>query len=642
MKILLCILCAAALSAQGPSSIPGGGGAGGTAGPSGPTGPAGTVVVSGGGGITIDTPAIQAAANTVHAAGGGQIWLPAGTYLSNATVTLYSNTTVSGPGASAILKAVAPNKTSLSANCTGGSSSCTVASATGFAIGQSVLIADDNAQGHATGAGATVTNISGIAGGVITFTGTTTQTYTTAAHAFILIGFPFFTTANPSSNVVLQNFAMLGPAVSAPDSNYYSFLIAQTFLNFCTSCVQQGLTATNSLSDGLLINHSLYNGITGNVTSNGNGAGIHLSATSTHAFVSGNTVNSNLDSGITFSDNNLGQQIIGNHVFGNGVGIGGIDNSGTGGGGTGDIQNSIIGNDIENSQSDGIRCNSTNGLTISGNTILNNGQLGSGPRNGIYLNSCSRTTITGNLVSDTQGSPTQAYGIQEDGSGDFNVITGNQALNNITAQIALIGAHSVRFDSDTSTLASCTTNKVYASPNGSTGVANCRALVGADLPKVPGIFTGGGTASNSQAIVTNQNKVYGWPIDNTITTTQVSYTITTADNTANLYDIGIYNATGTLVAHIGATAGTSFAPTGSNSQFTKSWTGGAATLTPGNYYLGFTTNCASACAALTSSSSSAITYQAGNVGSSSGGVLLGSFSPSDAITQSNIPVWWIH
>ena len=80
---------------------------------------------------------------------------------------------------------------------------------------------------------------------------------------------------------------------------------------------------------------------------------------------------------------------------------------------------------------------------------------------------------------------------------------------------------------------------------------------------------------------------------------QVTYNVQTADNTANTYDIGLYSSAGTLLAHIGSTAGTTFAP--STGWKTLNWTA-ASTIKQGKYYLAITTSCTSSCAALIGSS----------------------------------------
>jgi hypothetical protein len=70
----------------------------------------------------------------------------------------------------------------------------------------------------------------------------------------------------------------------------------------------------------------------------------------------------------------------------------------------------------------------------------------------------------------------------------------------------------------------------------------------------------------------------------------------TADNTGNLYDIGISDTGGNLLVHTGAIAGTVFAP--NTTTYCNAVTGSPPTLQPGTYVLEVTTNCSSACAAL--------------------------------------------
>jgi hypothetical protein len=93
----------------------------------------------------------------------------------------------------------------------------------------------------------------------------------------------------------------------------------------------------------------------------------------------------------------------------------------------------------------------------------------------------------------------------------------------------------------------------------------------------------------------------------TVTTTKVLYYVgTTADNTANTYEIGIYNSAGTLVLHYQG-AGASFAPTASHVT-SQSWAEGTVTLPPGKYYEAITTSCASSCATFTSSNVETLTF----------------------------------
>lgn len=112
---------------------------------------------------------------------------------------------------------------------------------------------------------------------------------------------------------------------------------------------------------------------------------------------------------------------------------------------------------------------------------------------------------------------------------------------------------------------------------------------------------------------TTQAKAWGFTIPSGVfvTFTSISYYVATADNTADTYDLGLYlctpvsgvncnagSGTGTLMAHTGTLAGTTFAPSNTtlmtqpmiNAQATGL---GITTLPPGSYYLALTSNTAS-------------------------------------------------
>ena len=163
----------------------------------------------------------------------------------------------------------------------------------------------------------------------------------------------------------------------------------------------------------------------------------------------------------------------------------------------------------------------------------------------------------------------------------------------------------------TGTSATVPSGMDYSLGVGSDNAMKCQLASGASCMPPPGsgppnsaavpwlTFAHGGSNINfstaaSKAIFT------GVILDFTKTTTQVSYNVSTVDNTANTYDVGVYSGTAggscTLQAHIGSTAGTTFAS--STGWKTTTWTGGAVTLQPGRYYLAYTTSCTSSCATL--------------------------------------------
>jgi hypothetical protein len=151
------------------------------------------------------------------------------------------------------------------------------------------------------------------------------------------------------------------------------------------------------------------------------------------------------------------------------------------------------------------------------------------------------------------------------------------------------------------------------------------------------------SATGTVSFLTSANvaKLYGvlYSGATPLTSTQVVYNVQTADNTSNNYDIGLYNTSGTLVAHLGATAGTSFAP--STGWKTVNW-GAPATIKQGKYYLAITTSCTTSCAVLIGSSTGVGFTFAGGISESvsSGGTLPATVTiPSDVFTTTTVPTW---
>ena len=116
----------------------------------------------------------------------------------------------------------------------------------------------------------------------------------------------------------------------------------------------------------------------------------------------------------------------------------------------------------------------------------------------------------------------------------------------------------------------------------------------AAAPVLTSWSSGGVKTSGAVAFLANQTKLFSFDLSIAVTATKISYTPSTADNTANLYNIGIYSVsayTGTLACQIGATPGTTFAP--STSTVTLSFLS-TCNLTPGRWILAITAPTATA------------------------------------------------
>ncbi len=147
----------------------------------------------------------------------------------------------------------------------------------------------------------------------------------------------------------------------------------------------------------------------------------------------------------------------------------------------------------------------------------------------------------------------------------------------------------------------------------------------------------------------NKASFYGIILNAPKTTSQMTYFVgTTADNTSNTYDFGLYSGTSggtcTLVTHLGATAGTTLAPAAS-AWHTVNWTGGSVTLPPGRYYLALTSSATTA-QFTTGTDSAELTFlgSVGNVSIATGGSLPASVTcPADSYTTAGaFPAWSIN
>jgi hypothetical protein len=158
---------------------------------------------------------------------------------------------------------------------------------------------------------------------------------------------------------------------------------------------------------------------------------------------------------------------------------------------------------------------------------------------------------------------------------------------------------------------------------------------------LPYFATGGGHTGSSLTAGHNMTSLWGFLLPYDIATTSATYEVITADSTANIYDIGIFDDSGNLILNIGPTEGKIFAPTAIFS--TLFWRQGSRTLTAGRYYLAFTTNCSSNCAAIAATTSLVSFAVNAPGGATSGGALPQKLTrPADSWNMGNQPTIVIH
>jgi hypothetical protein len=161
----------------------------------------------------------------------------------------------------------------------------------------------------------------------------------------------------------------------------------------------------------------------------------------------------------------------------------------------------------------------------------------------------------------------------------------------------------------------------YPKANGTAGVADSGVMAGPYTAfwAIPGSVST--TSPITCSGTANKATIWGVSIPFPIKTSNVAYYVVGADNTANTYDLGLYNPSGNLIAHTGTLAGTTFAPTASH-YTSQPWTAANTVLQPGTYWLALT------CSAISGTATFGYSYAWVNGGNTSENLTTGGALPS--------------
>ncbi len=197
--------------------------------------------------------------------------------------------------------------------------------------------------------------------------------------------------------------------------------------NFIFDPVSGGISAASS-DDLLIANNQVFQ-------SGAASPGISLASTCSRGVIVGNIVKDAASSGIDVECS--GAVAIGNNVY----------NSALKGIVVMYATDCVIsGNHVENNGQNGIEVFRCQKCVISDNVCKNNSQGAAGGAYGIKFwdNSgaaCTYNVVTGNVCYDDQGTQTQGYGIRELESSDYNIIAHNMLVDNLTGNLAVVGAN---------------------------------------------------------------------------------------------------------------------------------------------------------------------------------------------------------
>jgi parallel beta-helix repeat protein len=323
----------------------------------------------------------------------GRVYLFAGTYTINGTISIPNNTTLAGAGAGTVI--TIPN--GVNANLTAITNTTTGGSGTGVVV-QDLKLDGNKANQSAGSYGMYGIMFNGMGSGTLPGgkiqnvwatnwygNGVTSWTY---AGIYISAG-----SRNTVNNVVAQGNTNNGIAITGT----YTTLTGSDFAgnNYgihlsSNNNTITGNTASGNTANGIYLENASQNTVTGNVATGNTTTNIYLSGSSSNTITGNQALGSASNDGIGLSSTSTYNMISSNIVQANSTG--GIS-----------------------------LASSSSSNTVTDNKIHNNG--GNGNNKGIYLTNASSNTITDNTITDTAATTNNPISL--DASSNNNYLSDN-------------------------------------------------------------------------------------------------------------------------------------------------------------------------------------------------------------------------
>lgn len=357
---------------------------------------------------------------------GGMLFLPSGTYVLKASILLRSNIQLIGAGSSTVLKHADETKSKLLQDAHAGENQVVVENPNGFEVGMDVVVEDDT---YLSNFG-TLGRITAINGNTLTLDSSLDGPYTVSNNGFAVNSFPVIRDHQSewSSGIQIKSLKIDGNNKKVGIHTWGGGI----YFGYVTDSIVEDVWIDNSSCEGFM-DFGHYNQIVNNIISNAAKNGIHIGAQNN--IIMGNIIKNSGGLGVYFCWMNRYNIVSNNQITGNLLGIGYLDDDPTGG----DKYNIIEDNVISNNKQHGIYCYNTSYDSLINNTITNNSQLSPGIWSGIYLNNITNFIVDSNLIIDNQDQKTQAWGIYEGGTSDYNVFIGNIVNQNLVGGLSLVG-----------------------------------------------------------------------------------------------------------------------------------------------------------------------------------------------------------
>jgi len=103
----------------------------------------------------------------------------------------------------------------------------------------------------------------------------------------------------------------------------------------------------------------------------------------------------------------------------------------------------VLGGWFAASSQHGVFVKDSEEVSIVNARIYNNGQGYAGERDGVMIYNSRKVKVIGCMIFDDQPTPTQRYGVREEGGSDYNLILGNTFFGNISGDLSISGTNTV-------------------------------------------------------------------------------------------------------------------------------------------------------------------------------------------------------
>ena len=359
---------------------------------------------------------------------GGVVWVPPGVYTLRRHVRLRRNVSVRGSGRASLIHRTPEVFSSLASEAQAGDTSVQIESVAKFAVGMEVSVFDAMQHGwHATHAFIVDVNENQLHLDRPINRSCLPERNGMVAHAFsAFVGWE-------ESGCELEGLCIDGGSPSGK-SVFADFMVSAIHLVRTTDARVRGCDVHRWPADGVSVQGGSGAIVTDCIAEGCLGHGFHPGTSVQHSLWTNNIGRNNGRDGLYFCMRVRHSVVSGSTFYGNRRhGIGGLGDGG-------DEYNVVANNTCVSNACHGIEASHGQNNTISGNICLNNSQEEAGKYSGIGLRDVISMTVSANRCLDDQFARTQAYGVEEAGASNQNLIVANHCRGNLTGSILTVGA----------------------------------------------------------------------------------------------------------------------------------------------------------------------------------------------------------